>query len=301
MSPRVTKSTTKSTSTKKSESSAPKRRISIPRVSFSRNREDSIKKDTTLSSSKPRQSRTKKLVRLILVWLGIFIVTLALVDYAVQYLNYKASVAIVNGERIYRKDFYTKLEQSYGSTIVKQMIDETLVYQEAADKNIEISSKDIDTEVDTLSEQYGGLEELQQELELRSMSMETLRHQIETTLIIEKILSNDITVSEDEIKEYYDQYKDVLFADTEVPSYEDAKETVKEQLRQQKIGNEVSSWLLELEGKATIKNNIESPKDYAPLLITRTFIADLFEKDTNTSDEDASDEDTSNDGTSEEE
>ena len=183
----------------------------------------------------------------------------------------------MNGERLYRKDFYTKLEETYGSSIVSQMIDEALVYQEADKKEINITDKEIDAEINTLEEQYGGAEELQNELDLRNISIEKLRKQIETTLIVEKILSKDITITEDEIKAFYDQYKDVLFTETEVPEYEDAKETVKETLRDQKISEGVQSWLQELRDESSIKNNVENPKDYEILLITRTFFEDLFQ------------------------
>ena len=274
MSPRVAK-----TSTSRSKSASPQRTFSLRR-SGSANKKPTPKSEsyssrTTTRAASPSKVRT--IFRLVLTWLGVFIVTLVLVDYAVQYLNYKASVAIVNGERLYRKDFYTKLEETYGSSIVSQMIDEALVYQEADKKEINITDKEIDAEINTLEEQYGGAEELQNELDLRNISIEKLRKQIETTLIVEKILSKDITITEDEIKAFYDQYKDVLFTETEVPEYEDAKETVKETLRDQKISEGVQSWLQELRDESSIKNNVENPKDYEILLITRTFFEDLFQ------------------------
>lgn len=225
----------------------------------------------------------KLLLKRVLIWLGVFLVTLVLVDYGVQYLNYKASVAIVNGERLYRKEFYKQLEDSYGSTVVSSMIDEALIYQEADQKNIEVSEKDIDEELTTLEEQYGGKDALQSELDSRNIEMDYLRHQVETTLIVEKILTKQIKVTEDEMKEYYEQYKDSYFTDS--ASYEDAKDAVKEQLSQEKLSGEYQTWIVGLRNNASIKNNIDDQKDYGFLLITRTFIEDLLNKDSSSKEE----------------
>jgi len=217
------------------------------------------------------------LLRRILIWLGVFLVTLILVDYGVQYLNYKASVAIVNGERLYRKEFYSQLEETYGSTVVSSMIDEALIYQEAKKKDVEITEKDIDKELSSLEEQYGGKEALQQILDERNIPMDRLRHQIETTLIVEKMLSKEIEITEDEMKAYYEQYKDVYFSDS--ADYEAASDAVKEQLKSEKVSEQAQIWIQELRDDSTIKNNIDEPKDYSFLFITRTFVEDLFQGD----------------------
>ncbi len=233
----------------------------------------SIKISNPFKSLSPEK---QTLLKKILVWTLIVFGTLILVDYAVQYLNYKASVAIVNGERLYRSDFYDRLEESYGTVIASNMIDEALIYQEAKKKDVKISDEDIEKELKDLETQYGGKEALQQELDARNITDERLRHQIETTLIIEKILTSKIKLSEDELKEFYEQYKDVLFTEDPVPSYEEAKETVKERLREQKLSTEVQTWIQELRADASIKNNIEEPKNYGFLMITRTFIDEAF-------------------------
>lgn len=198
------------------------------------------------------------------------------IDYAVQYLNYRASVAIVNGERIYKGDFIEKLQDSYGASIVSQMIDERLIYQEAEELDVVISDDDIDAEIDGLEEQYGGEEAFQSELDARDISNEELRQQIETTLLVETMLLDDITISDEEKKDFYDQYKDQIIPGNEDPTYEEAEEQIEETLRDQKITQNVQGWLTELRDNATIKNNIEEPKDYSFLGITRAFFSELI-------------------------
>ncbi len=230
-------------------------------------------KKTTASSPDKR----KKLVKNIAIWVAIFIVSLIAIDYGVQYLNYKASVAIVNGERIYKGAYYDQLDSTYGSTVIGQMIDETLIHQEAEKQEVSVSSDEIDAEIKELEESYGGSEQLEAEMELRGISMDELRKQIETTLIVEKILLDDIEITEEEKKEFYEEYKDVIFTEDEDPTYEEAKEQVEETLREQKVSQEVQVWLVELQDGATIKNNIDEPQSFSFLGITRAFFTSVTE------------------------
>ena len=226
------------------------------------------------SAVKTKEDRMKMLKN-IAIWLGVFVVTLVVVDYGVQYLNYNASAAIVNGERIMRGEFYDQLEDSYGISVSEQMIDEALIYQEAEKENITISDDEIEAEIKDLEDNYGGEEALQSELDARGITEETLKKQIETTLIVEKILLDDIEVTEDEKKEFFEEYKDVLFPEDEDPTYEEAEEKVEQTLRDQKLSQEVQVWLEELRNDATIRNNISEPKSIEFLGITRSFISGL--------------------------
>lgn len=231
------------------------------------------KRTIKLSNPLKKLSPSLKLIfRRTLIWAGVFLITLVIVDYSVQYLNYNASIAIVNGERLYRKDFYEELENTYGTIIASNMIDEALVYQEAAKKKLEVAENEIDEEYASLEKEYGGKEQLQEILDARKISNETLRHQIETTLLIEKILADKITVTEDEMKEFYEQN----YTEENSPAYDDVKDTIKKTLRTQKLSPAVQTWIQEIREKATIQNNIDDPKGYGFLKITRTFFEDML-------------------------
>lgn len=222
-----------------------------------------------------QKAKRMKLLKNTAIWLGVFLVTLILVDYGVQYLNYNASVAIVNGERIMKGDFYEQLEDTYGTAIVSQMIDERLIYQEAAKENITVSDNEIDAEISELEENYGGGEALQAELDARGISDQKLREQIETTLIVEKMLADSIEITEEEKKQFFEEYKDVLFPEEENPTFEDSEEKITQTLRDQKLSQEVQTWLTELREDANIRDNILEPKTIQFLGITRDFISDL--------------------------
>lgn len=215
--------------------------------------------------------KRKKLLKNVLLWLAVFIVTLVTIDYAVQYLNNKASVAIVNGERIFRGEFHDELESVYGTTIASQMIDERLFKQEAERLNITVSEDDIAGKIEEFEEQYGGPEGLLDALAASNLDMEELRDRIASNLIVEKILADDIEVTDEEIQEYYEQYQDQTDQ-----SLEDSRGQIEASLRNQKLQEAYQPWVTELREDANIKNNIENPKDYSFLGITRAFFEDLF-------------------------
>jgi len=214
----------------------------------------------------------------LVVWTLVFTVSLVIVDYVVQYLNFHASVAVVNGERISKSKFHDKLEESYGQTIASQLIDEVLIYQEATKENIVIDSEDIEKEIKSLEENYGGKEVLDGELENRGITRDELKSQIETTLIVQEILGKDIEVTDEEKQEFYEQYKEVIIPDNDDPTYEEAEEQIEEVLIEQKISQKVQPWLLEVRESANIQNNIEKPKGYEFLRITKSFVHDVIER-----------------------
>ena len=268
-------------STKKNSTSSNRKKSSKPTKSSTK--KTSAKRASSSTSSKKsstgqsKKTNITKILKSVAIWVGVFVITLIVVDYAVQYLNHKASVAIVNGERIYRGEFNEQLEEACGANTVSQMIDEALIYQEADKEGISASDEDIDKEIESLEENYGGREELEEELEVRNITMESLRQQITTTLLVEKMLEDRIEITEEEKKEFYEEYKDVLFTEDEDPTYEEAEEQITETLMDQKLNQEYQVWIVEIQEDANIKDNVSDPKDFEFLGITRAFVVDLTE------------------------
>lgn len=235
----------------------------------------STKSDT--KNIKPRDpARIKKLLINVGIWVVVFFVSLVIVDYAVQYLNYNASIAIVNGERIYRKDFYARMEQIYGSSIAGQMIDQLLIEQEGEKQGITVTDEEVQAKIASWEESYGGKEAFDAELEARKLTREGLAKDVRISLIEEKILGADITITEEEEQQLYEQYKDVIVPNNPEPTFEEAKTRIDEALRQQKISALEQQWLEDLRAAANIKNNIDEPKPYSFLGITRALITELF-------------------------
>ncbi len=234
------------------------------------------KKPIQKKDKKTDPVKLKKLIRNIAIWTVVFLVSLIIVDYGVQYLNYKASVAIVNGQRIYRKDFYTRLEQIYGSAISNQLVDKELIRQEGIKQNVEVTDQEVLDRIAQWEADYGGQEKFDAELAARNLTREMLQEDLKISMIEEKILGKDITITEDEEKTFYDQYKDVIVPGNSNPTMEEAKSRIDDALLQQKISAKEQQWITDLRAAANIQNNIDDPRGYSFLGITRKLISELF-------------------------
>ncbi|MFH1547322.1 MAG: SurA N-terminal domain-containing protein [bacterium] len=227
-------------------------------------------------NSAKNKERMMKMLKNLLFWFVLFVVSLVVVDYVVQYLNYHASVAVVNGERISKNEFYEMLEDRYGSTITSQMIDEVLIYQEGEKEGITVTDEEIGEQLTELENQYGGEDSLNEELKAVGITREQLEKQIETTLLVEKLLEPIIEITEEDKQTFFEDNKAELFPGDEDITYENAQDEVEQALLDQEMAQEVQPWLAEIRTDARIQNNVDEPKPYSFLGITREFIGELF-------------------------
>lgn len=111
-------------------------------------------------------------------------------------------VATINGKEITYNDWIAELHESYGRTTLKTMIDRHIVSELAADKNFEINEKVIERDLAYLTSMQGPLteDELKQE-------KEKWRKEIIYRYQLEFLLTEDISIPEDEVRKYFDQYK----------------------------------------------------------------------------------------------
>jgi parvulin-like peptidyl-prolyl isomerase len=141
-------------------------------------------------------------------------------------------VAIVNGDSItlselnnafepYRKkidEAYTgsdkeKIIESNRMMMLKKMIDNTLIGQEAKKSGIAISDKEVTEMInDMLSRRRIKMEDLQSELSKENSTMEAYRKEVKEHLLRMRLLRREvrsrITVSEEEIGDYYLKHRE---------------------------------------------------------------------------------------------
>jgi len=118
------------------------------------------------------------------------------------------AVAKVNSTSITWKEFHSALEKQSGRQLLAKMIREELMKQGAARYNIQVTDEDVAAEVDELKAQFGSDAGLEQALSQYGMTLDDLRDQIRTNLLLEAIASKDVTINDDEVKKYYEEHKD---------------------------------------------------------------------------------------------
>lgn len=161
---------------------------------------------------------------------------------------YFVVVAKVNNTPIFVNEYLGKLNKTAGSQIVDQMVTEALIQQEAKKKGISATSEETDKKIAEIETQFGGKSGFDTLLESRGLTRDDVRKDIALNLILEKLVGDKIVVSDEEVAEYYKTNKDAFKDQTE----EEAKTQIKENLKGQKLQQEVGKYIEELKSQAKI-------------------------------------------------
>lgn len=156
--------------------------------------------------------------------------------------------AVVNNQPITTVEYYQNLKAKDNKQILNQIIRDKLITQEANEQGVVISEDDLKKKTSEIEKQLGGNEQLKQALESRSINEEEFKNQIRVQLIVEKLLADQIKVSDKEVEDYIAQNKDnaALGVDTS------NKAAVREQLQNEKLNDKFQSWYEELQKNAKI-------------------------------------------------
>ena len=91
---------------------------------------------------------------------------------------------------------------------------------------------------------------LENALILQGQTQEQLKDSINLRLIVEKILADDVGVSDEDAQNYFNENKE---SQPKGATFDQQKESIKEQLRQQKLGEKYQEWIQTVKGQSNIK------------------------------------------------
>ncbi len=179
-----------------------------------------------------------------------YILVILVVAGALFYFKGLFIAALVNGQPITRIEIIQELEKRDGKNALTALINQTLILQEAKKKNVEVSQKEID---DAAKQIEDSLKKQGQNLDSALASQGLTRKDFETQLkirkLVEKLLADDIKVTDKEINAYIEQNKSLIPKDLKA---EQVSESAKQQLEQQKLSTKSQSWLVDIEKNAKI-------------------------------------------------
>lgn len=158
--------------------------------------------------------------------------------------------AVVNNKPITRYALDKELEKQGGQQVLENLITQSLILQEAKKQRVEISTDRIKEKISEIEEQVESQgSDLDSLLETQGQTRQSLEEQIKIQLIIEEILGKEISITDEEIENYFEENKDYFGEDV---AFEEVKDQLEEELRQTKLSEEFQSWLEELKQKARI-------------------------------------------------
>lgn len=138
--------------------------------------------------------------------------------------------AAVEGDPITRQEWLAEMENRYGKETLQSLVNEAVMEKAAKKYKIDVKEEEIDLEIALLRSAQDS-----NDTTLHSLSPEQLRQKMRAQLILDKVLTNDIVVKEDEAKKYYEDNKSIYNIPTTfrtsmiiVNSKEDAERVEKE-------------------------------------------------------------------------
>ncbi|KKB35489.1 peptidylprolyl isomerase [Bacillus thermotolerans] len=141
-------------------------------------------------------------------WVAGFIVVIAVAVTLAFSASNNSYVASVNGEKISEDELQEALMAQYGSEAVDALVMEKILEMEIEKEGIEVSQAEIDEEMKTYAEYYGGEEALQEVAETSGIDLSEVEKDLETYLATNKLLEKRIEITEEEMKTYFEENKD---------------------------------------------------------------------------------------------
>lgn len=158
-------------------------------------------------------------------------------------------VATVNGKPIDRVSLLGRLEKQNGKKILETMVTETLILEEAKKRKVTVSQKELDQELKKIESNVQAQgSSLDQALKSQGMTKNDLIYQMKIQLALQKMVGNDVKVSEKEIDDFIKATKSQQgFENQEI-----SREQAIGQLKQQKAQQKIQGFLTDLKAKAKI-------------------------------------------------
>lgn len=157
--------------------------------------------------------------------------------------------ATINGSPITNLDLQMRLNQQFRSQTLNQMINEKIILDEANKNNIVVSDLEIGNKISEIETSVGGAQALDAMLAQQGQTRESIKQQIKLQLTVEKLYSNEATVSAEEVSTFIEQNKENLRATDSAKQQEEAYNAIKNQ----KLTQIFSQKFQELKTKAKIQ------------------------------------------------
>lgn len=178
-------------------------------------------------------------------YIGVLVVILAILFFLNKGL---LLAAIVDGRPIFSWELNRMLTSRFGKQTLEGIISEKLIAKAAQKQGIKVTQTEIDTKIADIVKGLGGNVNIDDLLKYQGLTKSDFESQIRLQLTVAKVLGKDITVGDSDIDGYIQNNRASLTATTEAEMREQAKNAIFDQ----KIGEKLQPWFLELKQKSKI-------------------------------------------------
>jgi foldase protein PrsA len=108
-------------------------------------------------------------------------------------------VATIGEKSITQQEWLHQLEKLYGKETLKEIINREVIYQLAQQYNITVSEDLIEQEMTIIRAMYNSIDHE------NIADEEYLKNQIKYNILLEEMLTRDVTISDEEVEEFYEE------------------------------------------------------------------------------------------------
>jgi parvulin-like peptidyl-prolyl isomerase len=201
---------------------------------------------SSMSFSSLRKNIAKRYSKTPTVYKGVFVAAVVVIALGVLLWFHKGLVVAgnINGQIITTPSFYNRLVKADGSQVFDSLVQETLIKQEARKKNVTASKDEIDKKIAEIETNLGDKEGLDSALAQNNTTMDQLRTQVEIQILVEKLLADQIKVTDAEVTKY--------IADNKATSPNITRDQATQQVQSEKLSEKFTPWYNDLKAKAKI-------------------------------------------------
>ena len=141
------------------------------------------------------------------ILLGLVVVLLAaLIPLGIPYYQANSRpVATVDGQRIEKEELYEFMARQNGQQALDSLVSQKIVELEAGKQNIGASDEEIQAELQSYYDYYGGEDAFMQSLAASGYPLDQIRQDIAVTVKIKKLLEPRIAISDEEMQAYFEE------------------------------------------------------------------------------------------------
>ncbi|HWA52469.1 MAG TPA: SurA N-terminal domain-containing protein [Patescibacteria group bacterium] len=158
--------------------------------------------------------------------------------------------ATVNGEPISRYAVVSELEKEGGQSVLDNLVTNDLILQEAKKEKVTVTQSEINDQITQITDNLKSQgEDLNTALAAQGMTQKDLQDQVKLQLLVQKMAGKSVTVSDQEISDYFNQNKSTYPKGATLAS---EQADIKNTLQQQKLQQAESTFIDGLKSKAKI-------------------------------------------------
>jgi hypothetical protein len=156
--------------------------------------------------------------------------------------------AVVNGKPIYSWQLNAALRSRFGEQTLEGMIGEQLIADQAKSSGVSVSQQDVDAKQQEVLSSLGADVKLDDLLKFQGLTKSDFVNQLKLQLLVEKLLTKDLTISDTDINNYIATNRATLTATDPAKLKTEATQAIKTNI----VNEKLQTWFTEIRQKAKV-------------------------------------------------